>query len=51
MPPKYASADFRQNSYRRHYLGDATATGQIEVFDPGHDPVVAWRLPRTPATR
>ena len=27
----------------RHYMGDVT-TGQIEVFDPGHDPVVAWRL-------
>ena len=32
----------------RHYFGDVT-TGQIEVFDPGHDPVVAWRLPGIPA--
>jgi hypothetical protein len=32
----------------RHYFGDVTA-GQIEVFDPGHDPVVAWRLPGIPA--
>ena len=32
----------------RHYLGDVT-TGQIEVFDPEHDPVVAWRLPGIPA--
>ena len=33
----------------RHYLGDVTTTGQIEVFDPGHDPIVAWRLPGMPA--
>jgi len=33
----------------RHYLGDVTTTGQLEVFDPGHDPVVAWRLPGMPA--
>jgi hypothetical protein len=33
----------------RHYLGDFTTTGQIEAFDPGHDPVVAWRLPGIPA--
>ena len=32
----------------RHYLGDVT-TGQIEVFDPEHDPVVTWRLPGIPA--
>jgi hypothetical protein len=32
----------------RHYLGDVT-TGQIEVFDPGHDPVVARRMPGIPA--
>jgi hypothetical protein len=33
----------------RHYLGDVTTAVQIEVFDPGHDPVVAWRLPGIPA--
>ena len=32
----------------RHYFGDVT-TGQIEVFDPGHHPVIAWRLPGIPA--
>jgi hypothetical protein len=32
----------------RHYRG-AITTGQIEVFDPGHDPIVAWRLPGIPA--
>ena len=32
----------------RHSLGDVSA-GQIEVFDPGHDPVVARRLPGIPA--
>ncbi len=35
----------------QHYLGDATTAGRIEVFDPGHDPVVAWRLPLIPAAR
>jgi hypothetical protein len=33
----------------RHYLGDAATAGQIELFDPGHDPVVAWRLLGIPA--
>jgi len=32
----------------RHYRGDVTTVGQIEVFDPGHDPGVAWRLPGIP---
>ena len=27
----------------------STTTGQIEVFDPGHDPVLAWRLSGIPA--
>jgi hypothetical protein len=35
----------------RHYRGDGAAIGQIELLDPGHEPVVAWHLPRTPATR
>jgi hypothetical protein len=35
----------------RHYRGDGTIIGQIELFDPGHEPVVAWRLTRVPATR
>jgi hypothetical protein len=26
----------------RHYHGDGTTTGPIEVFDAGHDPVVTW---------
>lgn len=34
----------------RHYLGDDTITGQIELLDPGHDPVIAWRLPSVSAT-
>ena len=29
----------------RHYAGDGTAAGHIELFDPGHVPVVAWRQP------
>ena len=35
----------------RHFRGDSTAVGQIELFDPGHQPIVAWRLTRAPATR
>jgi hypothetical protein len=35
----------------RHFRGDPTIIGQIELFDPGHQPVVAWRLPCVPATR
>ncbi len=31
----------------RHFRGDGTVIGQIELLDPGHQPVVAWRL--TPA--
>ena len=27
----------------RHYRGDGTTIGQIELFDAGHTPVVAWR--------
>jgi hypothetical protein len=41
----------RYGMYWRHYRGDDAAIGQIELFDPGHDPVVAWRLPRIPVTR
>ena len=33
----------------QHYLGDGI--NQIEVFDPGHAPVVAWHLPGVSATR
>jgi hypothetical protein len=28
----------------RHFRGDSTTIGQIELFDPGHQPAVAWRL-------
>jgi hypothetical protein len=35
----------------RHFRGDGTTIGQIELFDPGHDPVVAWRLTHIPAIR
>lgn len=34
----------------RHFRGDSTTIGQIELFDPGHQPVVAWRLTRVPVT-
>jgi hypothetical protein len=27
----------------RHYRADGTTVGQIELFDPGHTPVIAWR--------
>ena len=32
----------------RHFRGDGTVIGQIELFDPGHEPVVSWRLTRQP---
>jgi hypothetical protein len=28
----------------RHFRGDGTIIGQIELLDPGHQPVVSWRL-------
>jgi len=27
----------------QHYRGDGTTSGPIELFDPGHTPVLAWR--------
>ena len=27
----------------RHYRGDGSTAGQIELFEPGHAPVIAWR--------
>ncbi len=33
----------------RHYRGSATAAGPIELFDPGHAPVIAWRPALTPS--
>jgi hypothetical protein len=27
----------------RHYRGDGTTAGQIELFDAGHTPIIAWR--------
>jgi hypothetical protein len=41
----------RHGTNWRHYLGDNTVTGQVEMFDPGHDPVVAWRMSGLLATR
>jgi hypothetical protein len=32
----------------RHFRGDSTTIGQVELFDPGHQPVIAWRLTRVP---
>jgi len=28
----------------RHYTGDSTTVGQQHIYDPGHTPVVTWRL-------
>ena len=28
----------------RHFRGDGTTAGDQELFDPGHEPVVTWRL-------
>jgi hypothetical protein len=27
----------------RHYRGDGTVIGEIELFDAGHAPIIAWR--------
>jgi len=27
----------------QHYTGDGTAASPVELFDAGHEPVVAWR--------
>jgi hypothetical protein len=35
----------------QHDHGDATTFGGFEVFDPGHEPVVAWRLTGDAAIR
>lgn len=29
----------------RHFRGDAAASGAHQIYDPGHDPEVAWYLP------
>ena len=28
----------------QHYRGDGITAGEQEIFSPGHDPVVSWRL-------
>ena len=28
----------------RHYTGDGTTVGQQQIYNPGHAPVVTWRL-------
>ncbi len=28
----------------QHYIGDGTTVGQQQIYDPGHAPVVTWRL-------
>ena len=35
----------------RHFRGDGTTTGQIELFDAGHAPVIAWRPARVTTAR
>jgi hypothetical protein len=35
----------------RHYTGDGTTVGQQHIYDPGHTPVVTWRLAEDPQTR
>lgn len=32
----------------RHYRGDGTTSGPIELFDPAHAPVLAWRSAQAP---
>ena len=35
----------------RHYTGDGTTVGQQKIYDPGHAPVVTWRLSEDPQTQ
>jgi hypothetical protein len=35
----------------RHFRGDGITVGQIELFDAGHAPVIAWRPARVTTTR
>jgi hypothetical protein len=35
----------------RHYTGDGTTVGQQHIYDPGHTPVVTWRLSADPQTQ
>jgi hypothetical protein len=39
-----ARADLKFGLQWRHYRG-GEALGQAEIFDPGHEPELAWRLP------
>jgi hypothetical protein len=32
----------------RHYAGDGTTAGQQHIYDPGHTPVLTWRLTGDP---
>jgi hypothetical protein len=34
-----------------HYTGDGTMVGQQQIYDPGHAPVVTWRLLEDPQTQ
>jgi len=29
----------------QHYRGEGTVENPVELYDPGHEPVVAWRYP------
>ena len=31
-----------------HYTGDGTTVGQQQIYDPGHAPMVTWRLYEDP---
>ena len=35
----------------RHYSGDGTTVGKQYIYDPGHAPVVTWRLSEDPQTQ
>ena len=35
----------------RHYTGDGTTIGQQQIYDPGHAPLVTWRLSEDPQTQ
>jgi hypothetical protein len=47
----YIGIFLRHGLHWSHFHGDPTTISQIELFDPGHQPVVAWRMPRVPATK
>jgi hypothetical protein len=35
----------------QHYTGDGTTVGEQQIYNPGHTPLVTWRLAEDPQTQ